>query len=260
MASVVAFRRRGRRKPRGLAHHRRRPNLSDKLRARKVRREEPIGAEVEDLPAPGNAEQEREVADSVGVAMLVVLETLPPAERVAFVLHDMFDLPFDDIARVVGRSPAAARQLASCGRRRVQGAPASPDADRLRQREVVDAFLAASRQGDFSALLALLDPAVVLRADAAAVEASVARASLGAPPLQPEIRGHEAVAHIFRGRAGAAQSAAVDGVPGLVFAPGGRPFSVFDFIIENGRIVEINLIADPLGIAALDLEIPGQVT
>ena len=226
----------------------------DMLRARKSRREEPIGVEAEALPAAGDAEQERQVADSVGVAMLVVLETLPPAERVAFVLHDMFDLSFNDIAPVVGRSPAAARQLASRGRRRVQGAPATPDADRARQREVVDAFLAASRQGDFSALLAVLDPDVVLRADAAAVEASVARASLGAPPIRSEIHGREAIANVFSGRAAAAQPAMVDGVPGLVFAPDGRPFSVFDFVVENGKIVEINLIVDARTMAAMDLE------
>jgi RNA polymerase sigma factor (sigma-70 family) len=226
----------------------------DMLRARKSRREEPLGAEVDELTAAGDAEQDKQIADSVGVAMLVVLETLPPAERVAFVLHDMFDLSFDAIAPVVGRSPAAARQLASRGRRRVQGAPASPDADRVRQREVVDAFLTASRYGDFSALLALLDPDVVLRADAAAVAASVARASLGAPPLMSEILGHEAVAKTFVGRAQAAQRATIAGAPGLVWAPGGRPFAVFDFVVDNGRIVEISLIADRQSIAALDLE------
>jgi hypothetical protein len=187
--------------------------------------------------------------------MLVVLETLGPAERVAFVLHDMFNLPFDHIAPIVGRSPAAARQLASRARRRVQGAPPSPEADRTRQREVVDAFLAASRGDDFSALLALLDSAVVLRADAAAVAASLARASAGAPALAPEIHGAEAVANTLRGRARAAQLALIDGDVGLVFAPGGRPMVVFDFVIENGRIAEISLIADASSIAALDLKI-----
>jgi RNA polymerase sigma-70 factor (ECF subfamily) len=226
----------------------------DMLRARKSRREEPIGAETEALSAAGDSEWESQMTDSVGVAMLVVLETLPPAERVAFVLHDMFDLSFNDIAPVVGRSSAAARQLASRGRRRVQGAPAIPDTDRVKQREVVDAFLAASRQGDFSALLAVLDPDVALRADAVAVEASVARASLGAPPLRAEVVGRDAVAGVFGGRAGAARPAMVDGVPGLVFAPGGRPFSVFDFIVENGRIVEICLVADARSIAAMELE------
>src|SRR5215468_9134621 len=144
----------------------------DMLRGRKSRREVPVDSEVEALPATDNPEREKLIADSIGVAMLVVLETLTPAERVAFVLHDMFDVSFDEIAPVVGRSPAAARQLASRGRRRVQGATAELEADQARQREVVRALLAASQGGDFAALLAVLDPDVVLRADAVAVEAS----------------------------------------------------------------------------------------
>src|SRR5262249_27236709 len=155
-------------------------------------------------------EHEKLIADSIGVAMLVVLETLTPAERVAFVLHDMFNVSFDAIAPVVGRSPMATRQLASRGGRRVRGTPATPEADRARQREVVEAFLSASRSGDFSALLAILDPDVVLRADAVAVEASVALASENVPVLAPEIRGRDSVASIFRGRAKAAQLALVD--------------------------------------------------
>ena len=143
----------------------------DMLRSRKSRREEPLGAHVPDPMVSRedgiDPEHEALLADSVGLALLVVLETLAPAERVAFVLHDMFDLPFDEIAPIVGRSPTAARQLASRARRRVQGAATVPDADLTRQREVVDAFLAASRGGDFDALLALLDPDVVLRADRA---------------------------------------------------------------------------------------------
>src|SRR5262249_1537960 len=145
----------------------------DMLRVRKSRSEIPVDAKVEALPAGDNLEREKMIADSIGVAMLVVLETLTPAERVAFVLHDMFNVSFDEIAPVVGRSAAAARQLASRGRRRIQGAPAKPESDRERQRQVVGAFLAASRGGDFSALLAILDPDVVLRADAVAVEASL---------------------------------------------------------------------------------------
>ncbi len=199
----------------------------DMLRARKTRREEPIGDEAEALPAEGDPEEETRLANSVGLALLVVLDTLAPAERAAFVLHDMFDLSFADIAPIVGRSEAAARQLASRGRRRVQGAAATPEADGKRKREVVNAFLAASRQGDFSALMALLDPDVILRADAVAVAASAARAARGAPELRPEIFGQQAVAATFGGRAGAAQPATVDGEPGLVFAPGGKPFAVF---------------------------------
>jgi RNA polymerase sigma factor (sigma-70 family) len=226
----------------------------DMLRARKTRREESIGIDVKAIPSSEDAEREVLIADSIGVAMLVVLETLGPAERVAFVLHDMFNLPFEHIAPIVGRSPAATRQVASRARRRVQGAPPTPEADRTRQREVVDAFLAASRGDDFSALLALLDPAVVLRADAAAVAASLARAGAGAPALASEIHGAEAVANTFKGRARAAQLALIDGDVGLVFAPGGRPMVVFDFVIENGRIAEISLTADASSIAALDLK------
>ena len=152
------------------------------------------------------------LADSVGLALLVVLETLAPAERVAFVLHDMFDLPFDQIGPIVGRSPAAARQLASRARRRVQGAATAPDADLARQREVVDAFLAASRGGDFGALVALLDPEVVLRADAAAVRAGASG----------EVHGAAEVAGTFSGRARAARPALVNGAAGLVWAPARR--------------------------------------
>lgn len=223
----------------------------DMLRERKSRREVPVDAEVEALPAADNPEAEKLLADSVGVAMLVVLETLTPAERVAFVLHDLFNISFDEIAQVVGRSPMAARQLASRGRRRVQGASATPEADRARQREVVSAFLAASQSGDFSALLAILDPNVVLRADATAVEGSV-RANV--PGIASEVRGSDSVANIFRGRARAAQLALVDGDSGLVFAPGGQPRVVVDFVLHDRRIIEISMIADPQRLAVLDLE------
>jgi RNA polymerase sigma-70 factor (ECF subfamily) len=226
----------------------------DMLRERKSRHEVPVGAEAETIPAPDDPEREKLIADSVGIAMLVVLETLTPAERVAFVLHDMFNVSFDEIAPVVGRSPAAARQLASRGRRRVQGAPATPEADRARQREVVGAFLAASQSGDFAALLAILDPEVVLRADAPAVQASVAFAGPNVPVLAPEIRGRSAVAEIFRGRAKVAQLAAIDGEAGLVFAPGGKPRTVVDIVVEDGRIVEISFVGDPVRVAARQLE------
>jgi RNA polymerase sigma factor (sigma-70 family) len=219
----------------------------DMLRSRRSRREEPLDTV---LPDPIGArtdgvdpEHEAVLADSVGVALLVVLETLAPAERLAFVLHDLFDLPYDEIAPIVGRSPAATRQLASRGRRRVQGAAATPAADGNRKREVVDAFLAASRGGDFEALVALLDPDVVLRADAAAV-------AFGA---SPEVRGQAAVAGTFSGRAQAARSAHIDGVPGAVWASGGKPRVVFDFTISAGRIVAIDLLADAECLAALDL-------
>jgi RNA polymerase sigma factor (sigma-70 family) len=223
----------------------------DMLRERKSRHEIPVDAEVEALPASDDPERENLIADSIGVAMLVVLETLTPAERVAFVLHDLFNVSFDEIAPVVGRSSMAARQLASRGRRRVQGAPTTPEADRARQREIVGAFLSASQSGNFSALLAILDPDVVLRADAAAVEAS-RRANV--PGVAPEVRGRDSVANIFRGRARAAQLALVDGDSGLVFAPGGQPRVVVDFVLEDGRIVEINMIGDPERMAALELK------
>jgi RNA polymerase sigma-70 factor (ECF subfamily) len=217
------------------------------LRSRKSRREESLDErELEpDLGDPGARDPEAEAAlvDSVGLALLVVLETLTPAERVAFVLHDLFDLPYDEIAPVVGRSPVAARQLASRARRRVRGAEPIPDADRVRQREIVDAFLAASRSGDFDALLATLDPDVVLRADNAAAE-------MGA---ESEVQGAAAVAGTFSGRAQAAQAALADGIAGLVWAPGGRPRVVFNFAVSQGKIVEIEMIADPETLRSLDL-------
>src|SRR3989475_8433595 len=210
----------------------------DMLRSRKSRREEPLDTGLPEPIASSeaviNPEHEAVLADSVGLALLVVLETLTPAERVAFVLHDMFDLPFDEIAPIVGRSPTASRQLASLARRRVQVAPAVPEPDLTRQRRVVDAFLAASRGGDFEALLAVLDPEVVLRADRAAVQ-------IGA---SGEVRGAAAVARTFAGRAKEAQPALIDGAAGLVWAPGGRPRVVFGFTIEQGKIVAIDMIAD----------------
>src|SRR5215475_9072480 len=178
------------------------------LRARKTRREEPLEAQIPEPildRADGiNPEQEALLADSVGLALLVVLDTLTPAERLAFVLHDMFAVPFEEIAPIVGRSAPATRQLASRARRRVQDADATPDADPPRQRAVVDAFLAASRAGDFEALLALLDPDVVLRADPTAI-------SIGAIA---EVSGAEGVATTFVGRARAALPALIDGAAG----------------------------------------------
>lgn len=226
----------------------------DVLRARRARREEPIGRDAEAVPADETAARDETIADAVGAGMQVVLEALTPAERVAFVLHDMFDVPFDGIAPILRRSAAAVRQLASRARRRVQGAEIAVEPARERQREVVGAFLAASRGGDFSALLALLAPRAVLRADAAAVAASLARAGAGAPVLASELRGREAIAETFKGRARAARPARIDGEAGLVFAPGGKPMVVFDFVLEDGLIVEIGLIADAESIAALGLE------
>jgi RNA polymerase sigma factor (sigma-70 family) len=218
------------------------------LQSRKSRREEPVGEHLPEAAAAGQegADPEREAlqADSVGLALLVVLDTLAPAERLAFVLHDMFAVPFEEIAPIVGRSPAAARQLASRARRRVQGASV-PDADLVSQRAVVNAFLAASRGGNFEALLELLDPEVVLRADEEA-------ARMGAAA---EARGAAAVASTFSGRARAAQPALVNGLPGLVWAQGGAPRVVFSFTVRRGKVVAIDLLADPERLRQLDLEI-----
>jgi RNA polymerase sigma factor (sigma-70 family) len=222
------------------------------LRSRRSRREEPL-----DAPGPEptwsrfdgvDPEQEALLADSVGPALLVVLETLAPAERLAFVLHDMFAVPFDEIAAIVGRSPTAARQLASRARRRVRGAALVPDADLDRQREVVDAFLASSRRGDFDALVAVLDPDVVLRADRTAAQADVAR----------EVRGAAAVAKgalTFSGRARFAQPALVNGAVGVVAAPPGRLFVVLGLTVTDGKIVAIDVIADPARLRQLDLAV-----
>ncbi len=219
----------------------------DMLRSRTARREEPLGAHLPEPAAsrPDGVDPEHEalLADSVGLALLVVLDTLAPAERLAFVLHDLFAVPFDEIAPIVGRSPDAARQLASRARRRVQGAATAPDADLNRRRAVVDAFLAAARGGDFEALLAVLDPDVVLRADGAAVRAGATE----------EVRGAAAVAETFSGRARAAQPALVNGAPGLVWAPGGQPRVVFELTITDGKIVAVDLIASPERIRELDL-------
>jgi RNA polymerase sigma factor (sigma-70 family) len=222
----------------------------DMLRGRKSRREETLGPHVPE-PAVGPADataQEAEMADSVGLAMLVVLEALAPAERIAFVLHDMFDLPFDEIAPIVGRSEAAARQLASRARRRVQGADKYPEIDVASQQTVVDAFLAASRDGDFEGLLAVLDPDVVVLADDAAARLGGSR----------ELRGAQAVAKAFMGRARAAQSALVDGIVGAVVAPRGRLLMVVNFTIVNGRIVEINAVADPERLRDFDVAMLGE--
>jgi RNA polymerase sigma factor (sigma-70 family) len=219
----------------------------DMLRARSSRREEPLGDQWPDPTTSredaADPEQQALLAEGVGLALLVVLETLTPAERVAFVLHDMFAVPFDQVAAIVGRSPAAAKMLASRARRRVQGTAPVPDPDVARQRAVVDAFLAAARGGDFDGLLALLDPEVVVRADRAAVLAGATA----------EVRGARAVAGTFSGRARVARPALVDGAPGAVWAPGGRPRVVFTFKVEGGRIVEIDLLADPERLRQLDL-------
>ena len=222
----------------------------DMLRSRRSRREEPLGLHVPDpiVSRADGIDPEHEVllSDSVGLALLVVLETLSPTERLAFVLHDMFGVPFEEIAPIVGRSPAASRQLASRARRRVRGAAPAPDADLSRQREVVDAFLAASRDGDFDTLVAVLDPDVVLRADSGAVLAGRSR----------EVRGARAVAEqalTFSRLAPFVQPALVNGAAGVVVAPRGRLFAVMGFTVRGEKIVEIDILADPARLRQLDL-------
>ena len=205
----------------------------DLLRYRRSRREEPVGEHVPELTSDADPEQQALMADSVGLALLVVLDTLTPTERLAFVLHDMFDVPFDQIAPVIERSPAATRQLASRARRRVRAAGPNPGSDPARQREVVSAFLAAARGGDFAALVALLDPDVTLRTDPDGVR-------LGAPP---EILGAHAVATVFTDYAGGVQPALVGGLAGAVWAPGGRTRVAYVFTVADGTITAINRVA-----------------
>ncbi|MEA5359149.1 sigma-70 family RNA polymerase sigma factor [Amycolatopsis sp., V23-08] len=221
----------------------------DMLRSRKARREEFVPDPIisrED----GGPEESALLADSVGLALLVVLDTLTPGERLAFVLRDMFAMPFDEIAPIVGRSEAATRQLASRARRRVQGAPVAPDPDVARQREVVDAFLAAARGGDFEALVTVLDPDVVLRADRGAAQGG-----------SIEVTGAAAVANqaLTFSRLGAGggtvRRALVNGAAGVVATRDGRPFSVLGFTVSGGRIVEIDILADPVRLDRLDLAV-----
>jgi RNA polymerase sigma-70 factor (ECF subfamily) len=218
----------------------------DQLRARKSRAEVPDDEAPEPAAdAMADPQQQAEFAGDVGTALGVVLDTLAPAERVAFVLHDLFEVGFEDIAPIVERSPTAARQLASRARRRVReprpaGGPAGDD--RQRQQAVVSAFLAASRSGDLAGLLALLDPGVLLRVDAATLQASAGRP--GAPALAPVLRGAAAVADVFKGRAQGARMALIEGAVGAVFAPGGSLRAAFEFVVEGGRIAEIGLVGD----------------
>ena len=224
------------------------------LRSRRSRREEPLGVH---LPEPiidradgADPEHQALLADSVGLALLVVLETLAPAERLAFVLHDMFAIPFDEIAPIVERSPDAARQLASRARRRVQGERTVPDTGLDRQREVVDAFMAAAREGDFAALVAVLDPDVVVRADMGAV-----------PGASREVRGAEAVAGqalVYSRHGVLTQPALVNGVAGAVSLRDGKAISVGAFTVRGGKIVAIDILADPARLSQLDLTILGS--
>jgi RNA polymerase sigma-70 factor, ECF subfamily len=219
----------------------------DVLRSRNSRREEPLAADESDNPlerqGARSAEDDAVLADSVGIAMQVVLDRLPPAERVAFVLHDMFDLTFDEIAPIVGRSPVATRQLASRARRRVRGTPPSPPADRDRHRQIAEAFLAASRNADIQGLIAVLDPDVVFRADAAAVKLGGDR----------ELQGAAAIAKAFSGKAQAARAALINDAVGVIVDPRGRLLLILALTFEGGRINEIEAVADRASLAELDL-------
>jgi RNA polymerase sigma-70 factor (ECF subfamily) len=230
----------------------------DMLRSRKARREEQMGVYLPDpvVSAPGGPEPEQValLADSVGLAMLVVLETLTPAERLAFVLHDTFGLPFDEIATIVDRTPAAARQLASRARRRVRNGTPSSDVAPRRQRELVDAFLRAARAGDFEGLLNVLDPDVVVRGDTGSRELPAG--------LSRVVRGAEAIARqalAFRNLAGGARLATVNGAPGFVVFTGDRPFAVMSFAFRGDRIAEMDVLVDPERLTRLDLSaVKGQ--
>jgi RNA polymerase sigma-70 factor (ECF subfamily) len=224
----------------------------NELKARSSRREEPFGVHLPDPVVSHedgvDPEQEALLADSVGLALFVVLETLQPAERLAFVLHDMFAVPFDEIGPIVGRSPGAARQLASRARRRVQGTAPVSDVDLAAQRPVIDAFIAAAREGDFQALIAVLDPDVVLRAD------------VGVPPagMTTEVRGAESVARSalsFSRRGLHTRAALINGAAGTVNLRDGEPASVAGFTVRGGRITEIDILADPDRLRGLDLAI-----
>ena len=222
------------------------------LRSRQARREEPLDAHVPDPVVSRedgvDPEHEALLADSVGLALHVVLDTLAPAERLAFVLHDMFDVPFDEIAPMLGRSSDAARQLASRARRRVRGSAPVPDADLSRQRELINAFFAAARGGDFEALVAVLDPDVVVRSDG-----GIAR-----PDLTQVVRGAAAIAGraiMFAQPSAVIRPALVNGAAGVVVSLGQEPISVWGFTVTDNKIVEIDIVADPGRLRRLDLSV-----
>ncbi|MEV3926171.1 sigma-70 family RNA polymerase sigma factor [Actinomadura coerulea] len=221
----------------------------DMLRARTSRREEPYGWHSPVQPDDGDPETETVLIDSVGRAMLVVLDALGPAERVAFVLHDVFAVPFDQIAPIVERTPAAAKKLASRARHRVRGAAAPPPPERAEQRRVVEAFLAAARGGDLDALLAVLAPDVVRRADHAALTPGRPAVLRGAGPVAREMR-------LFGRRAAYAAPALVDGTLGAVVAPHGRLLLALAVTVHDGRVTAYEMIADPARLTALDLAVP----
>lgn len=226
----------------------------DTLRSRKAKREVLLEEPIPDMQ-PESPEIDAAVADAMGPALLMVLDSLSPAERVAFVLHDLFDLPFEDIAPIVDRTVASARQLASRARRRVRGLRVTSQADSPQQNALVTAFLTASREGNFEALLSLLDPDIVLRADEAAIKITTANKGRGAPAFQPEMRDPKTIAETFKGRAVGAQLAFIDGFEGATWLQGEKPRVAFVFAIRNGLITEIDVIMHPLQLAKMDIEL-----
>ncbi|HEX3757442.1 MAG TPA: sigma-70 family RNA polymerase sigma factor [Kofleriaceae bacterium] len=224
----------------------------DMLRSRTARPQEPLGEEV-DAPTPHGPDTELAIADAIGPALQIVLDMLSPAERVAFVLHDLFDLPFEVIGPIIERSPVAARQLASRARRRVRGGAAA-EREVPEHRELVSAFLAASREGNFEALVALLAPDAVLRADELSLR-TAAQYPGGAPQLTPEVRGAALVADAFKGRARAARAALIDGDAGAVWVMGGQIRAAFLFAFEHGKIAGLDLVMEPADLAELEVKI-----
>jgi hypothetical protein len=236
----------------------------DMLRSRKSRREEPMDAPVAELSVlrgeGADPEGEAVLADSVGVALLVVLDTLTPAERLAFVLHDLFDMPFDEIGAVVGRTSGAAKQLASRARRRVRGVPAPTGTDRARQRDVVEAFLKAARAGDLEGLLAVLDPDAVIRIDAASrvdgvVRVDVPAAEVGKPrELKGAATWAKQMLALSRGLV-SVQPALIDGSVGLILAPRGKLLRVLTFTVANAKVTRVEVIGDPARFRELDIAV-----
>ncbi|WP_413558989.1 sigma-70 family RNA polymerase sigma factor [Bdellovibrio sp. HCB209] len=231
----------------------------DMLRSRKSKREESLdSASHENTPeTKGNPESENMIADSVGPALLLILDQLTPTERIAFVLHDIFDVSFEEIGPIIDRGEDATRQLASRARRRIKGTPTVQD-NSEREREMVSAFLAASRDGNFDALIRLLHPDAVLRADTTAIKISQANKDKGAPQFQPQLTGAETVANTFKGKASAAQLALVNGNYAGTWAPAGKPVVVFSFTFAEGKIMAIEIIMDPDKLNTLNVDIVSQ--
>jgi RNA polymerase sigma factor (sigma-70 family) len=228
----------------------------DKLRSRKSRREAPLDKTISEIPGEGSEHPEADflLADSIGPALLGVLDTLTPTERIAFVLHDLFDLSFEEIAPIIDRTEAAARQLASRARRRVRGA-STPQEDIERQQEVVSAFWVASRDGNFEAIIKLLHPDVTLRTDETAVKIAKANETKGAPRFKREIRGAKNMADTLKGKAAAAQLALVNGFAGATWPPGGKPVVAFCFSLKGGNISAIEIVMDKKKLDNLDIKV-----